>query len=46
VLKRAGKEVGTTERTISKDGKTLTAKTRITTASGPTLEGNLIFDKQ
>jgi len=46
VLKRGGKQVGATDRTISKDGKTLTAKTKITTASGPTLEGNLIFDKQ
>jgi hypothetical protein len=46
VLKRGGKQVGATDRTISKDGKTLTAKTKITTVSGPTLEGNLIFDKQ
>jgi hypothetical protein len=46
VLKRGGKQVGATDRTISRDGKTLTAKTKITTVSGPILEGNLIFDKQ
>jgi hypothetical protein len=46
VLKRGGKPVGATDRTISKDGKTLTAKTKITTVSGSTLEGSLIFDKQ
>lgn len=46
VLKRGGKQVGSTDRTISKDGKTLTAKTKITTASGQTLEGTLVFDKQ
>ena len=46
VLKRGGKQVGATDRTISRDGNTLTAKTKITTVSGPILEGNLIFDKQ
>jgi len=46
VLKRSGKQVGSTDRTVSKDGKTLTANTKITTASGQTIEGTLVFDKQ
>jgi hypothetical protein len=45
-LKRAGKVVGTTSRTVSKDGATLTSKTKITTATGEKSENVLVFDKQ
>jgi hypothetical protein len=46
VLKKGGKKVGTTNRKVSKDGKTLTAKTKIITASGQTAESTMVFDKQ
>jgi hypothetical protein len=46
VLKKGGKRVGTTNRKVSKDGKTLTAKTKITTASGQASESTMVFDKQ
>jgi hypothetical protein len=46
VLKKGGKMVGTTSRKVSKDGKTLTAKTKVTTASGQTSESTAVFDKQ
>jgi hypothetical protein len=45
-LKKAGKEIGTTSRTVSKDGKTLTAKSKITTASGQKTESTMVFDKK
>ena len=45
-LKRGGKVVGTTSRTVSKDGGTLTSKTKITTATGEKSENVLVFDKQ
>jgi hypothetical protein len=45
-LKRAGKTVGTTTRTVSKDGKVLTTKSKMTTASGAKSENVLVFDKQ
>jgi hypothetical protein len=45
-LKRAGKAVGTTRRTVSKDGKTLTSKMKLTTAKGEQTENTLVFDKQ
>jgi hypothetical protein len=37
---------GTTNRKLSKDGKILTAKTKVTTASGETSESTAVFDKQ
>jgi hypothetical protein len=40
-LKKAGKVVGTTSRTVSKDGKTLTARQDTTTA-----KGELVFDRK
>jgi hypothetical protein len=46
VLKKGGKRVGTTNRRVSKNGKTLTAKTKITTANGETSESTMVFDKQ
>jgi hypothetical protein len=45
-LKKGGKMVGTTSRTVSKDGATLTSKTKITTATGEKSENVLVFDKK
>jgi hypothetical protein len=45
-LKKAGKEIGITSRTVSKDGKTLTAKTNVTTAAGEKSENVLVFDRK
>jgi hypothetical protein len=45
-LKRGGKAVGTTSRTVSKDGKTLTSKSKMTSAKGEKSENVLVFDKQ
>ncbi len=45
-LKKGGKAVGTTSRTVSKDGKTLTAKQSMTNAKGEKSEGVMVFDKQ
>jgi hypothetical protein len=44
-LKKGSTPVGTTTRTISKDGKILTSKIKVTTAKGTT-ESVLVFDKQ
>jgi riboflavin biosynthesis pyrimidine reductase len=45
-LKKAGKAVGTISRTVSKDGKTLTVKSKGTTAKGEKSESVQVFDKQ
>jgi hypothetical protein len=45
-LKKGGKAVGTTSRTVSKDGKTLTSKVKMTTANGEKSESVMVFDKQ
>lgn len=45
-LKKGGKAVGTTTRTVSQDGKTLTSKMKVTTANGEETESILVFDKQ
>ena len=45
-LKKAGKVVGSTSRTVSKDGGTLTSTTKITTATGEKSENVLVFDKK
>jgi hypothetical protein len=45
-LKKGGKTVGTTSRMVSKDGGTLTSKTKITTATGDKSENVLVFDRQ
>jgi hypothetical protein len=45
-LKKGGKEIGTTSRTVSKDGKTLTSKTNVTNASGEKTVSTLVFDKK
>jgi hypothetical protein len=46
ILKKAGQEIGTTSRTVSKDGKTLTAKTNVTTAAGEKSQNTLVFDRK
>jgi hypothetical protein len=46
VMKKGGKEVGTTSRTVSKDGKTLTTKSKITTASGEKTASVMVFDRK
>jgi hypothetical protein len=45
-LKKGGKEVGTSSRTVSQDGKTLTSKIKMTTVAGEKTESVLVFDKQ
>jgi hypothetical protein len=45
-LKRGGKAVGTTTRTVSKDGTTLTSKMKVTNAGGQQMDNVLVFDKQ
>ena len=45
-LKMAGKTVGTTRRTVSKDGKTLTSTLKMTDAKGEKTENSTLFDKQ
>ena len=45
-LKKAGKAMGTTRRTVSKDGTTLTATTRLTDANGAKSEQVTAYDKQ
>ena len=45
-LSNAGKVVGTTRRTVSKDGKTLTATSKVTNEKGEKTENRMVFDKQ
>lgn len=45
-LKRGAKVVGHTTRTVSKDGKTLTATTKLTPPSGEKTDSVLVFDRQ
>jgi hypothetical protein len=45
-LKKAGKVVQSGTRTVSKDGKTLTLKSKGTTAKGEKFDDVLVFDKQ
>ncbi|HXW74926.1 MAG TPA: hypothetical protein VEK10_08945 [Steroidobacteraceae bacterium] len=44
--KLAGKVVGSTTRTVSKDGKTLTLVTKTTNTSGETTTATLVYDRQ
>jgi hypothetical protein len=44
--KKAGKTVGTTVRTVSKDGKTMTLKVKGTNAKGVAYDNVMVFDKQ
>jgi len=45
-LKRDGKVVGHSKRTVSKDGKTLTVVTKGTNANGDPFEVTLVYDRQ
>ena len=45
-LKKAGKVVQTGSRTVSKDGKTLTVKSKGTSAKGEKFDDVLVLDKQ
>ena len=45
-LKRDGKVVGQSKRTVSKDGKTLTVVTKGTNANGDPFEVSLVYDRQ
>jgi hypothetical protein len=45
-LKKAGKTVGTTTRTVSKDGKHLLSKSSATSAKGEKTGSVQVFDKQ
>jgi hypothetical protein len=44
--KRMGKPVGTTKRTVSKDGKTLTLVSKLTNAKGEVVNTTLVYDRQ
>jgi hypothetical protein len=43
---KGGKPVGTSTRTVSKDGKTLTSRAEYTAASGEKVAMSLVFDRQ
>lgn len=45
-LKKEGKVVGSSSRTVSKDGKTLTSRARIKMANGEKADYVLVFEKQ
>jgi hypothetical protein len=44
--KRMGKAVGTTRRTVSKDGKTLTLVSKLTNAKGEVVNTTVVYDRQ
>ena len=44
--KRSGKDVGTTKRTVSADGKVLTVDSKLTTAKGDQANTTMIYDRQ
>jgi hypothetical protein len=44
--KRMGKDVGTTKRTVSADGKTLTLDSKLTTPKGTDANMTLVYDRQ
>ncbi len=46
VLKKGGKEVGTSEAEASKDGKTVTLKSKGMTADGKSMTSTTVYDKQ
>lgn len=45
-LKKDGKKVGTSTRTVSADGKTLTSKMKVTLASGEKADQTLVFHQR
>ncbi len=46
VQKRMGKEVGTTRRSVSADGKTLTLVSKLTTAKGQEVSTTMVYERQ
>jgi len=46
ILKKGGKEIGTTSRTVSKDGRMLTTKIKTTGASGQKTDNIMVFDRK
>jgi len=44
--KRMGKDVGTTTRTVSADGKTLTLASKLKTAKGEEADTSMVYDRQ
>lgn len=44
--KRMGKDVGTTRRSVSADGKTLTLVSKFTTAKGEEVSTTMVYDRQ
>jgi len=46
VLKKGGKKMGTSTRMVSEDGKTLTSKMNLTSASGEKTDQTLVFHKK
>ena len=44
--KRAGKVVGTSTRTVAKDGKTMTLVSKGTSATGVAFDNTLVFDRE
>ena len=46
IEKRNGKEVGTTRRSVSKDGKTLMLNQRFKPATGPEFGAMMVYDRQ
>jgi hypothetical protein len=44
--KRMGKDVGTTKRTVSADGKTLTLDSKLMTAKGEQSDTTMVYDRQ
>ena len=44
--KRMGKDIGTTKRTVSADGKTLTLDSKLTTAKGDAVNTTYVYDRQ
>ena len=46
VQKKGGKEVGTTTRTVSKDGKVLTLTSKGHSASGGTYDNVMVYDRK
>jgi hypothetical protein len=45
-LKKAGAPVGTTTRTLSKDGQHMTSKVSVTSVKGEKFESVMVFDRQ
>ena len=45
-FKKGGKVVGTSSRTVSKDGKTMTTEANYTDAKGGKVESSMSFDRQ